>query len=203
MVNRTDRADSGRGISGWRTQDIVVAAVIAVAFGVVFWAWGWVWSLAQPAFLAFPPAQYSFSGVWLMPAVLGALVIRRPGAAVFTEVVAATVSALLGAQWGLDTIVSGFMQGAAAELVFAFLLYRVFTLPVAVVAGIAAAVGEWLHDVPLYFLEFPLGYQLALGVFMLLSGALIAGAGSWLLTRSIAQTGVLAGFPSGQLQDRV
>ena len=25
--------------AGWRTVDIVVAAVIAVAFGVVFWAW--------------------------------------------------------------------------------------------------------------------------------------------------------------------
>ena len=33
----------------WRTIDIVVAAVIAVAFGVVFWFWGayvWGWSAA-------------------------------------------------------------------------------------------------------------------------------------------------------------
>ena len=27
----------------WRTRDIVVAAVIGVAFGVVFWVWGLVW----------------------------------------------------------------------------------------------------------------------------------------------------------------
>jgi hypothetical protein len=27
----------------WRTRDIVVAAVIGVAFGVVFWVWGIVW----------------------------------------------------------------------------------------------------------------------------------------------------------------
>ena len=40
----------------WRTRDIVVAAVIGVAFGVVFWAWDLVWygplapaSAARPA----------------------------------------------------------------------------------------------------------------------------------------------------------
>ena len=30
----------------WRTVDIVVVALLAVAFGVVFWAWGtyvWAW----------------------------------------------------------------------------------------------------------------------------------------------------------------
>ena len=27
----------------WRTRDIVVAAVIGVAFGVVFWVWGLIW----------------------------------------------------------------------------------------------------------------------------------------------------------------
>ena len=28
----------------WRTVDIVVAAIIAVAFGVVFWAWNLLWN---------------------------------------------------------------------------------------------------------------------------------------------------------------
>ncbi len=72
-----------------------------------------------------------------------------------------------------------------------------------VLAGLAAAVAEWLHDVPLYYPAVGLDYQLALGVFMLISGGLIAGAGSWLLTRSLAQTGVLAGLESGRLQERV
>ena len=43
-------------------------------------------------------------GVWLMPAVLGALVIRKRGAAIYTELVAATVSALLGVSWGLSVV---------------------------------------------------------------------------------------------------
>ena len=57
-----------------------------------------------------------------MPAVLAPLIIRKPGAALFAEMVAAGVSALLGSLWGVDTLLSGFVQGAAAELVFAFTL---------------------------------------------------------------------------------
>ncbi|TMG62871.1 MAG: hypothetical protein E6H87_03580, partial [Chloroflexi bacterium] len=38
----------------WRTVDIVVAAAIAIAFGVVFWAWNQVWAAATPAFVAIP-----------------------------------------------------------------------------------------------------------------------------------------------------
>ncbi|WP_040726710.1 ECF transporter S component, partial [Nocardiopsis chromatogenes] len=41
----------------WRTVDIVVAAVLGVAVGVVFWVWGMLWSATQPLFLFFPPAQ--------------------------------------------------------------------------------------------------------------------------------------------------
>lgn len=190
-----------RGGEGWRIVDIVVAAVIAAAFGVVFWAWGnLVWPATVPAFAAFWPSQYLISGIWLMPAVMGALIIRRPGAALFTEVVAATVSALLGAQWGLDAVLSGFVQGAGAELVFAFTLYRLYNLPLAALAGIGAAVGEWLHDIPLYFPALSFDLQLAIGAFMLASGALVAGVGSWLVMRAMAQTGVLAAFPSGREQ---
>ena len=34
-----------------------------------------------------------------------------------------------GSQWGVDTLLSGFVQGAAAELVFAFTLYRAMDVP--------------------------------------------------------------------------
>src|SRR5688572_11080983 len=101
----------------WRTVDIIVASAIGVAFGVVFWAWGHLWNTASPAFTGFPPAQGFMYGVWLVPAVLGALVIRKRGAAIYTELVAATVSALLGVSWGLLVVAYGLVEGAAAEIV--------------------------------------------------------------------------------------
>jgi energy-coupling factor transport system substrate-specific component len=187
----------------WRTVDIVVAAAIAVAFGVVFWAWNAVWEATKPFFLTIAPAQYIISGVWLIPAVLGGLIIRKPGASLFTELVAASVAAILGSLWGLDTLLSGAIQGAAAELVFGATLYGNWSLTVAMAAAAAAAIGEWLHDIPIYYPTLELGQQLAIGMFMVLSAVIIAGVGSWLLMRSLVQTGVLAQFRAGRAQQRV
>ena len=184
----------------WRTVDIVVAAVIAVAFGVVFWAWNYVWAAADPLFEAFKPAQYILSGVWLMPAVVAPLVVRKPGAAIFAEVVAASVSALLGSLWGLDVLLSGLVQGAGAEIVFAIFLYRRWGLPTAALAGAAAAVGMAIHDLWVYYppsAGYDLGFYIPVVIAMIASGVLIAGVGGHALVRALASTGVLRAFPSG------
>ena len=188
-------------MNGWRTVDIVVCAAIGVAFGVVFWAWGLAWA---PLFSGVPnPAVYLLSGVWLIPAVLGPLVVRQPGAALLAETMAAVVSAFLGSTWGLDTIVSGLMQGAGAELVFAIGLYRSWGLIMAGLAGAGAAFGEWLHDMTVYFPNIAFGVQLAYGAWMLASGMLVAGLGSWFLLRAMLPTGVLDPFPSGRSRSAV
>jgi energy-coupling factor transport system substrate-specific component len=187
----------------WRTVDIVVAAAIAIAFGVVFWAWNQVWAAATPAFVAIPPAQNILYGVWLVPAVLAGLIIRKPGAALFTELVAASVSAILGSQWGLDTVVSGALQGLGAEIVFLVVGYRRWTIAVALIAAIGTAIAAWVHDTPLYYSDLGLSAQLVILAFMVVSAIVIAGIGSWLLMRSLVQTGVLAQFASGRAQQRV
>lgn len=189
--------------ASWRTVDIVVTATIAVAFGVVFWAWNQLWYAVTPAFVAFPPAQNILYGVWLVPAVLAGLVVRKPGAALFAELVAASVSAVLGSQWGLDTLLSGFLQGIAAEVVFAAARYRVWTLTVAIVAAAATAIGAAIHDLPLYYPTLSITDQALIVVFMIVSAVIIAGLGSWWLMNALVQTGVLAQFPSGATQRRV
>jgi energy-coupling factor transport system permease protein len=186
--------------TSWRTVDIVVASSIAVAFGVVFYFWGQLWAAADGAFTAFPPGQGFMYGVWLMPAVLGALIIRKPGAAVYTEVVASIVSALLGVPWGLQVVVYGLVEGAAPELVFAFLLYRSFRLPTAIAAGAAAGVAAALLDLVFYYQDWSGVWQLTYTALLAASSAVIAGAGSWLLVRALAKTGVLSPFASGRDQ---
>lgn len=187
----------------WRTVDIVVTAAIAVAFGVVFWAWNALWAAASPVFVAVPPAQNILYGTWLAAAVVAGLVVQKPGAALFAELVAASVSLILGSQWGLDAALSGLFQGAGAELGFALFLYRRWDLVAALLASALSAVGAWLHDTPLYYAALPLADQLLIGMFMLISALVIAGFGSWWLTRALVQTGVLAQFPSGRSQQRV
>ena len=92
----------------WRTIDIVIASVIAVAFGVIFWAWNLLWGATSGAFSFFAPAQTVIYGVWLIPAVLAGLIIRKPGASLYTETLAALISALLGAQWRAPVTLQGF-----------------------------------------------------------------------------------------------
>jgi energy-coupling factor transport system substrate-specific component len=183
----------------WRTIDIIIASVIAVASGVVFWAWNYVWSATESAFAFFPPAQTVLYGLWLLPAVLGALIIRKPGAAIYTETLAAVVSALLGAQWGALVIPQGLVQGLGAELAFAALRYRSYHLPAALLAGARTGVSAALFDFFVWNGEYALGsYRIPYALITVASSAVIAGAGAWALTRALAGTGVLDRFPAGR-----
>ncbi|WP_241983249.1 ECF transporter S component [Cryobacterium tagatosivorans] len=85
---------SGR-LTAWRGVDLITAAMLAVAFGVVFWGFDtFVYPLVSAMTVGFPPASELALGVWLIPAVVGGLLIRRPGAALFTELVAANIELL-------------------------------------------------------------------------------------------------------------
>ncbi len=175
----------------WRTIDILVAGVIGVVFGVVFWAWGLAWT---PVEAALGPGKFFFYAVWLVPAVLAPLIVRKPGAALFAEMLAAAVSTLLGSQWGPDTLLSGFVQGAAAELVFAFTFYRVWSFPVLAIAAVASALAALVHDWVLYYPTWGLDTVIITGVMMSISAIVIVAGGSWFLARALQQAGVLDRF---------
>ena len=184
----------------WRTVDIVLGAALAVAFGAVFQAWNLLWTAVSPAFVGVPPLQGFMYGVWLLPAVLVPLVIRRPGAALLGEGVAAVASALFGAPWGLLTIVYGLMQGGAAELVFAMGLYRRWGLPTCLLAGAAAGAAAVLLDLVSFYPDWAANYQLLYAALVIPSAAIVAGLGGWLLVRALARTGVLGAFAAGREQ---
>ncbi len=179
--------------------DIVVASVVAVASGVIFWAWGIAWTpISAPVTAAMPGLQGILNGPWLFAGVLGALIIRKPGAAIFTELVAAIVSALLGTQWGLTTLLSGLVQGLGAEVVFALFLYANWRLYVALIAGAGAGLAESVLDLIVSYPgakpEFAIIYTISTTV----SGIIFAGLGSWLVVRALANTGALSRFAAGR-----
>ncbi len=187
----TDRTITAPVDTSWRTRDIVVAAVIGVAFGVAFVAFGVAWRAVE--FLG--PAQNVLYGVWLMPAIVAALIVRKPGTALFAEMVAAGLSTLLGSQWGPDTLLSGFVQGAAAELVFAFGLYRNWSFPVVAIASLASAAAAWVHDWVVWYAAVAFEVVAVIGLFMAVSAVVLLPAASIWLVRALRRTGVLAGFP--------
>ena len=198
LANRSSVATTDR--FRWRVVDIVVAAVLGVAIGLLFWGWNTVGGLWFTAMDGLTPGLGGIAvGIWLIGGVIGGLVIRKPGAALLVELIAAIVSALIGNVWGVTTIFSGLAQGLGAELIFLAFLYLRFTLPVAMLAGLGAGVGAWVLELFLTpnlakSVEFNLIYLGTLAV----SGALLAGLVGWLLVRAHAATGALSRFAAGR-----
>lgn len=184
----------------WRVVDIVVASVLATAAGLVFVVWNIASNpIGAPLTAALPGLQALLAGGWLFAGVLTALVIRKPGAALYGELVAATVSALVGNQWGVLTLESGLVQGLGAELVFAVFLYRRWGLPVALIAGAVAGLALAINDLILWYPGSANTFAAIYTVSAIVSGALVAGLLSWFAVRGLAKTCALSRFASGRI----
>jgi energy-coupling factor transport system substrate-specific component len=183
----------------WRTVDIVVTAVLGVAFGVVFWAWNLAFGpLSAPlAFLA--PLVGILNGVYLMPAVVAGLLVRKPGAATFASTLAAALSLLFGSPYGGIIVIYGLVQGVGGELGFLLTRYRHFGWGTAVLAAATAGLSTSILDTSLYYSELSLfGFKVPYTLFTVLSSVLLAGVLGLLLVRALARTGALSAFASGR-----
>lgn len=193
-------AAPARSYLRWRVVDIVVASVLGVAAGLIFLAWN-VGYLGPKALLEplLPGLQGLLDGPWLFAGVLGGLIIRKAGAAIYVELLAAVVSALIGNQWGgFLTLEAGLVQGLGAELIFLLFFYRRWSLPVAILAGAGAALAGGINNLILWYAGSGPAFTAIYLVSAVISGAVIAGALSWVLARGIAATGALDRFGSGR-----
>lgn len=186
----------------WRIVDIVVASVLGVACGIVFLAWntvGYAWFQAMDALT--PGLGGIATGIWLLGGVVGGLIIRKPGAALYVELLAAIVSAVLGSQWGISTLYSGIAQGIGVEIVLAIFLYRRFSLGIAMLGGMAAGWGAFVLEL---FTSGNLGKTLQFNIIYLvtlsISGAILAGAVGYIVVNALAKTGALDRFAVGREQ---
>ena len=189
-----------RRVYRWRVVDIIVAAVVGVASGVIFWAWGLAWTPLSAALTVLGPgAAGLLAGGWLFAGVLGGLIVRKPGAALFTEIVAGVVEMLIGNEWGFTNFIWAAVEGLGAEIAFAILLYRVWSIGAAVFAGALAGVSTGFMDTTFtsYAALDAAQRWLYIGT-SVLSGAVIAGVLGWLAVRGLAGTGALGRFASGR-----
>ena len=186
----------------YRTVDLLVTVLIGAAFGVAFLGYGQLYTLIGPRTAAFKPAEGLLAGLWFLPAMLAGLIVRKPGAALLAELIAAVMSMLLGSQWGWGTAVSGLMQGGGVELAFLLTRYRRFTLPVAVLGGVLAALLEWGWEKLAYYQEMSWAFSGTMLAFFLLSGALLCGVLGWAATRALVATGAVDSLAAGREHSR-
>ncbi|MEE1295499.1 MAG: ECF transporter S component [Bifidobacterium sp.] len=186
----------------WRVVDIAVASVIGVASALIYWAAALAtvapWDLLEAVV---PGLAGLLNGLWLFAAPLAAVIVRKPGAALYAEVVAGVLEALMGNMWGgVDTFLMALVQGLAAELAFAIFACRKWDLPVTVLSGAFAGVACWAYSffTHLQGMSATGPYGVMYLVTTVVSGALIAGVAMWYLYRAIARTGALDQFASGR-----
>jgi energy-coupling factor transport system substrate-specific component len=176
----------------WRPRDIVLASVVGVVSGGIFALWNIAnVPILEPLGALLPGFQALGHGVWLLGGLLTALIVRRPGAALYGEVLAATVSALIGTQWGVMTLVYGVVQGLGAEIVFALLAYRVWNAAAAIAAGAVSAAAMATLDLTLYYAGAGTGFFTIYALSSVVSGALLAGLGSVGIRQGLVRAGAL------------
>ena len=191
----TTQPNSVRSLFRWRVVDIVVAAVLGVAAGLVFWLWSLAYQPLSVVLGLTPGLEGLTAGGWLFAGILGGLVIRRPGAAIFTSVVAGVVEALLGNAWGTGNIIFALVQGVGAEIGIAIFAYASSRIYVAMVAGALSGVANVLITIPLYYSGVVPMVVTVYAVSAIVSGIVLGGVVAWALARGLARAGALARFP--------
>jgi energy-coupling factor transport system permease protein len=178
---------------GWTLREILIVAVLGAVFGVLYLAWVQVWLIAQAIFGAV--TMDVVMGFWFIVSIIAAAIIRKPGAALLSEVLAALVQVLLGSPAGLLLLVTGLVQGAGAEAVFAATRWKNYRLPVLMLAGVGAAVASFAYTwVRFDYGALAPGLLVTMFALRCLSGAILGGLAGHLVVEALYRTGVLSGL---------
>ena len=170
----------------WQPLDIAVGATLGAACGVIFWGFN---------FASIVHAVWYFSGT------LAVLILRKPGAALYVNLIGTLVETVIGSQFDLGfVIISALLQGVFAEIPFALTRYRMFNLPISIASGalVALEYGTYL----MLFRYVGVSFVSPRGIVHMISevtgGVLISGVMAWYLMLAIAKTGVLDRLASGR-----
>lgn len=187
----------------WRVADIALGAALSAVFGVILCGYGLVFiPIIRTLNAAVLPGFASIThGVWYLSGTLAVLLIRKPGSAVYVNVVAAFVQVLLGSPFNIrDTVVSALLQGVFAEIPFLIAKYRKFNLTLSVLSGLLVA---FEYGVFLSFTKYQGKAPTYITIHMiteLVSGLLLSGVLVWFVYLALRATGALDNFASGRTE---
>jgi energy-coupling factor transport system substrate-specific component len=178
---------------GWTLRETLIVIVLGAVFAVLYLGWVQVWLIAQAVFG--PVTMDVVMGFWFIASIVAAAIIRKPGAAFAAEVLTAGVQILLGSPAGLLLLVTGVVQGAGAEVVFAATRWRNYSLPVLMAAGVGAAFFSFIYT----WIRFDYGAlrpDILIVMFILrcLSAAILGGWLGHVIVEALYRTGTLAGL---------
>jgi len=177
----------------WTLRETLIVAVLGAVFGVLYLGWVQVWLIAQAIFGAV--TMDVVMGFWFIVSIIAASIVRKPGVALASEVLAAATQILMGSPAGLLLLLTGVVQGAGAEAVFAATRYRDYRLPVLMFAGVGAAVFSFVYTwIRFDYGSLAPGLLVAMFVLRCTSGALLGGLLGHVILQALLKTGVLSGL---------
>ncbi|WP_096189665.1 ECF transporter S component [Evansella halocellulosilytica] len=186
----------------WNLREIVLMSIFGVVFAVIyllFYFFGMGLTNVLAPFGLGPFGYEVIFGIWFIVSIITAYVIRKPGAALISETIAATVQVLLGTPAGPRLIISGIIQGLGAEAVFAATKWQNYTTKILVLSGMSAALFSFIWG--WYISGFAaLSTEMVTAMFIvrLISGALLAGLLGKYISDQLANTGVLRSYALGK-----
>ena len=179
-----------------------MGAALGVACGLVFWGFNFAYAWLSPLIGGILPGLASvLHPLWYFSGTLAVIILRKPGAAIYVNLVGSAAEMLLGNQFSVGFVfASAALQGLFAEIPFMVTRYRVYNLPISVVSGalVALEYGVYLMLFRYQGVAFLSARGIVHMVSELVGGVLIAGVMSWYLYRAIAATGALDRFASGR-----
>ena len=185
----------------WELNDVIMMAILGVVFAAVYMAVFQGGLAISAALMPFGLSNFGFEiiyGVWFMAATLSAYIIRKPGIALITEMLASAIELLMGNSGGLTVVLTGFIQGLGAELVFALFRYKKWNMLSMSLAGIASAAFIFCYE--LYYLNY---ITLAPGLLIsqlavrFISAIVFSGVICKLAGDGLAKTGVVGSYAIG------
>ena len=191
--------------SKWELKDVIMMAILGVVFAAVYLAVFQGGLALSTALTPLGLSAFGFEiiyGVWFMAATLAAYIIRKPGVALITELLAAAVELLMGNSGGLTVVLTGLIQGAGAELAFALFRYKKWNLLSMSLAGILSALFIFCYE--LHYLNYIalapalLAAQLAV---RFVSAVVFSGIICKLAGDGLAKTGLLKSYALGKNDD--
>jgi len=178
---------------GWTLKETLIVTVLGAVFAVLYLAWVQVWLIAQAVFGSL--TMDVVMGFWFLASIVAAAIIRKPGVAFASEVLASGVELLLGSPGGLILLLSGAIQGAGAEAVFATTRWRNYSLPVLMAAGVGAAIFSFAYTwIRFNYGALEPGVLVAMFALRCASGALLGGWLGHVIVEALYRTGALSGL---------
>lgn len=179
--------------SSWTTRESVVVAVSSTVFGMLYLAWVQVWLVAQG--LIGPIAMDIVFGFWFAGSTFNAYVIRKPGVAFATAMIAVVVQILSGNAAGAILLLTGLVQGAGSEIPFMLTRWKRYTWPVVVASAAAAAVMSFIYNwIRFDYGNLDGGLLIAMGAIRLTSGVVLGAIVPRLMADGLIRTGIFTGL---------